>query len=90
MRSWVCHGALFCFYFLKNRDMIQMIMISTTRIAITPTATPALNMPVITEQLLKANNTVVSSNKFNFFIDRCCFDKYNGDGGMFLVKQLSD
>jgi len=68
-RSWVCHGALFA-YFLKNKDMIQMMIISTTRIAITPTATPALNIPVITEQLLKANNASVINDKFNFFIDR--------------------
>jgi len=50
-----------------------MIRITTTRIAITPTATPALNMPVITEQLLKVNNTIANSNKFSFFIDRFIF-----------------
>ena len=71
-RSWVCHGSLFV-YFLKNKEMIQMMIISTTRIAITPTATPALNIPVITEQLLKANNVNANSNKFNFFIDRYIF-----------------
>jgi hypothetical protein len=68
--------------------MTQMIRISTTSIAITPTATPALNMPEITEQLLKVNNTIVSSNKFNFFINRCCFDKYNGVVLKFLVSGL--
>jgi hypothetical protein len=69
--------------------MIQIMIISTTRIAITPTATPALNIPVITEQLLKANNAIASSNKFNFFIDRFCSDKYNGGDLKFLVKQLN-
>jgi hypothetical protein len=64
-------------------EMIQIMRITTTRIAITPTATPALNIPVITEQLLKANNTIASSNKFSFFIDRCCFGNYNEFWGMF-------
>jgi hypothetical protein len=63
--------------------MIQIIRMTTTRIAITPTATPALNMPVITEQLLMANNMVASINKFSFFIDRFCSDYYNGFWGMF-------
>jgi len=48
--------------------MIHIIMPITTTTAITPTTAPALNMPPITEQPLKAITTIVINNKFNFFM----------------------
>ena len=75
----------FCFYFRVIAEMIQIMSMTTTRIAITPTATPALNMPVITEQLLKVNNAIASNNKFNFFIDRYLFL-----GKIYPITMLSD
>lgn len=38
-----------------------------------PTKAPALNIPVITEQLLKAIMVSTKNNTFNFFMVLSCF-----------------
>lgn len=48
--------------------MIQIITAITTITAMMPVMAPALNMPVITEQLLKVNNTNANSKNCKFFM----------------------
>ena len=48
--------------------MIHIIIAITTITAITPTAAPALKIPPITEQLLKASIANTNNNKLIFFI----------------------
>jgi hypothetical protein len=51
-----------------NSEIIQMRIATTITTTIIPTATPALKIPVITEQLLKnviANN---ASKRLSFFM----------------------
>jgi hypothetical protein len=43
-------------------------MMITTITAITPNTAPALNIPVITEQPLKAIIPAANNNRFNFLI----------------------
>jgi hypothetical protein len=49
-------------------DMIHKIMAITTMTEMIPTAAPALKIPAIAEQLLKANMSSINNNKFIFFI----------------------
>jgi hypothetical protein len=55
-------------YLLLNMDAIQTIMAITTTTAKMPTIAPALNIPVITEQLLKAVKAKTTSKMFIFFM----------------------
>ena len=55
-------------YLPLNMDAIQMINAITTITDIMPTAAPALNMPDITEQLLKQNSNKMMDGKYNLFI----------------------
>lgn len=48
--------------------MIHIIIAITTTTAITPTTAPALKIPPITAQPLKAIITIEINNKFNFFM----------------------
>jgi len=48
--------------------MIQIRIAIITTITIIPTTTPALKIPVITEQLLSNVTVSKTSNKLNFFI----------------------
>jgi hypothetical protein len=48
--------------------MIQIITAITTTTAIMPVTAPALNMPVITEQLLNVNSANANSKKCKFFM----------------------
>jgi hypothetical protein len=48
--------------------MIQIITAIITTTAIIPVIAPALNMPVITEQLLSVNSTNANSKKCKFFM----------------------
>jgi len=49
-------------------DAIQIIRAITTMTDIIPTTAPALNMPVITEQLLKHSSNTMRDGKYNLFI----------------------
>jgi len=49
-------------------DAIQIIKAITTITDIIPTTAPALNMPVITEQLLKHISSIRRDGKYNLFI----------------------
>lgn len=49
-------------------DAIQIIKAITTMTDIIPTTAPALNMPVITEQLLKHSSKTMRDGKYNLFI----------------------
>jgi hypothetical protein len=49
-------------------DTSQTITSITTITAIMPTAAPALNMPPITEQLLKQSSNKMMEGKYNFFM----------------------
>jgi len=51
-----------------NIEAIQIIIAITIITAIIPTTAPALNMPVITEQLLKQSSNKISDGKYNFFM----------------------
>jgi len=51
-----------------NIDAIQIIKAITTITDMMPTAAPALNMPVITEQLLKHISSIMRGGKYNLFI----------------------
>jgi len=48
--------------------MIQIIIAITTTTAITPTMAPALNMPPITAQLLRAIKSIENNTRFNVFM----------------------
>lgn len=48
--------------------MIHMIIAMTTTTAIIPATAPALNIPVITEQLLSVNSTNANDKKCKFFM----------------------
>jgi hypothetical protein len=57
-----------CDYFPLNMENIQMMIRITTIMAMMPTATPALKIPVITEQLLRHSMSSITNGKYNFFI----------------------
>jgi len=59
---------LFAGYLPLNIDAIQIISAITTITDIIPTTAPALNMPSITEQLLKQSSIKISDGKYSFFI----------------------
>jgi hypothetical protein len=54
--------------YFRNMDAIQIINKITTTTEIIPTTAPALNMPPITEQLLRHNRSKTIEGKYNFFI----------------------
>jgi hypothetical protein len=49
-------------------DAIQIIKAITTITDRMPTTAPALNMPVITEQLLRHSSSTMRDGKYNLFI----------------------
>jgi hypothetical protein len=67
-------GSVFYFYLLLNMDIIHIIIAITIITAITPTAAPALKIPLITEHPLKATIAKAKNNKLSFFISRLMFN----------------
>jgi hypothetical protein len=59
----------FLFYFIMA-EISQMIRATITTTISIPTTTPALNMPVITEQLLRPTSAKASNKKLIFLIIR--------------------
>jgi hypothetical protein len=55
--------------------MIQIIIAITTTTAMIPATAPALNIPVITEQLLKVNSANANNKKCKFFMVNVLIDK---------------
>jgi hypothetical protein len=49
-------------------ENIQMMIRITTITAMIPTATPALKMPSMTEQLLRHSISNIMNEKYSFFI----------------------
>ena len=55
-------------YLPLNMEAIHIIKTITTITDIMPTTAPALNMPDITEQLLKQSKSKMKDGKYNLFI----------------------
>jgi hypothetical protein len=54
--------------YFRNIDAIHRINAITTITEIMPTAAPALNIPLITSQLLKQSINKKKTGKYNFFM----------------------